>query len=426
MDVIYKCCAGLDVHKASVSACVRRVDVDGAMHSEVREFGTMTKDILALGDWLSAQGVSHVAMESTGVYWKPIWNLLEERFTLLLCNAAHVKQVPGRKTDVRDCQWLAQLLQHGLLQSSYIPAKPQRDLRDLTRNRAQLMAEQTRVANRIQKLLEDANIKLACVATDVLGVSGRAMIEAILDGQTDPVQIAELAQRRLRGKIPQLREALHGNVTDHHRFMLGMFYRHLRQLEQLVAEVDERIEATMASAELNARTEEGNAIPFDRAVTLLDTVPGIDKCTAQAILAEIGTDMRQFPSDRHLASWAGICPGNNESAGKRKTGRISKGNPWLKRVLTQVAWAASHTKNTYLSAQFHRLAKRRGKKRALIALAHSILVSIYHILEQDITYSDLGPDYFDTIAPEKRVQYHKKQIERLGYRVTVEPTSNAA
>lgn len=426
MDVIHECCAGLDVHKKTVAACVRRIGKGGKVISVVREFDTMTQGILQLGDWLAEQEVTHVAMESTGVYWKPIWNLLEERFTLLLCNARHVRNVPGRKTDVRDCQWLAQLLQYGLLTGSFIPPRPHREFRDLTRHRAQLTAEKTRVANRLQKILEDANIKLSSVASDILGVSGRAMIEALIAGEEDPRALAELARRKMRGKIPELRQALRGHMSDHHRYMLRTLYDHLQYLERLIAEMEERIDTLTRSQELNEVPKENDRPPFDEAVRLLDTVPGIDRCTAQAILAEIGTDMTQFPTAAHLASWAGVCPGSNESAGKRKNGRTTKGNRWLMRVLTQVAWAASHTKDTYLSAQYRRLAPRRGKKRAIIALAHSILVSIYHILDQNVTYCDLGAEHFQNIAPAKRAKYLQKQLEKLGYTVTIEPKPLAA
>lgn len=426
MDVMYGCCAGLDVHKESVMACVRRMSDAGRIKQEVREFGTMTSNLLALGDWLSEFGVTHVAMESTGVYWKPIYNLLEERFTLLLCNAQHVKQVPGRKTDVKDCQWLAQLLQVGLLRGSFIPPKPQRELRDLTRHRTQVTGEKTRVANRIQKVLEDANIKLACVATDILGASGRDMIEAIIRGEESPERLAELAKRKLRAKIPQLKKALRGRVTEHHRFMLKTLYEHLRYLESVIADLDTRIDTLIRSDEMRAACEENDVLPFDQAVQLLDTVPGIDVRGAQSILAEIGTDMGRFPTAGHLASWAGLCPGNNESAGKRRTGKTTKGDRWLKAVLHQSAWAASHTKNTYLNAQYRRLAPRRGKKRAVTALGHSILISVYHMLDQRVPYADLGPQQFERTHPERLTRYFTKRLESLGYDVTLQPKPAAA
>jgi transposase len=416
----------LDVHKKSVSACVRRIGKAGGVTSKVREFGTMTEDLVHLGDWLASEGVTHVAMESTGVYWKPIWNLLEDRFSLMLCNARDVKNVPGRKTDTKDCQWLAQLLQHGLLRGSFVPPRPQRELRDLTRHRAQLTGEHTRVANRIAKTLEDANIKLASVASDILGKSGRLMLHAIIDGETDPEQLAELAQRKLRGKIPELKKALRGGVSAHHRYMLKTLLDHLQYLERTIEGLEQRIDELMSSQALNASSEENGTLPFDEAADLLSTVPGIEKRTAQAVLAETGTNMEQFPSSGHLASWAGLCPGNNESAGKRKSGKTTHGNRWLKRALSQAAWAASHTTNTYLSAQYRRIVRRRGKKRAIVALAHTLLTIIYHMLSEHVPYHELGPDYFDTLSPESRARFHKKQLEKLGFEVTLETREIAA
>jgi len=324
--------------------------------------------------------------------------LLEDRFELMLCNARDVKNVPGRKTDAKDCQWLAQLLQYGLLSGSFIPPRPQRELRDLTRHRAQLSGEHTRVANRIAKTLEDANIKLGSVASDILGKSGRLMLEALIAGQTDPEQLADLAQRKMRGKIPELKKALLGHVNEHHRFMLQMLFDHLTYLENGIDDLEHRIQQVMSSDSLNKVPKENDALPFDQAVALLSTIPGVDECTATAVLAETGTDMKQFPSSGHLASWAGVCPGNNESAGKRKSGKTTHGNRWLKRALSQAAWAASHTKNTYLNAQYHRIARRRGKKRAVVALSHTLLTIIYHMLDQQVAYRELGQDYLDTIA----------------------------
>ena len=361
MDLIHACCAGLDVHKKTVVACVRRVGPDGQVSREVRTFGTMTADLLALADWLDAEGVSHVAMESTGVYWKPVFHLLEGRFEVLLVNAQHIKQVPGRKTDVKDAEWIAQLLQHGLLAASFVPPPPIRELRDLTRQRPQLVRERAAVANRIQKVLEDANIKLASVATDVLGVSGRAMLAALIGGSDDPAALADLARGRLRGKIPELPQALQGRVTDHHRFLLRMLLEQVEQLEGLIAEYAARIEEVAA--------------PFAEAAARLETIPGVGAAAAEVIVAEIGTDMTQFPTAGHLASWAGLCPGNNESAGKRRSGKTTKGSQWLRTVLVQVAWAASHTKETIFSATYRRWAKRLGKKKALVALGHKILVT---------------------------------------------------
>lgn len=426
MDIVNEVCAGLDVHKRSISVCVRKANSNGPSKSLVREFSTVTEGILQLGDWLSSHGVKRVAMESTGVYWKPIWNLLETRFELILCNAHDVKNVPGRKTDTKDCQWLALLLQYGLLHGSFIPPRPQRELRDLTRHRAQLTAEHTRVANRIAKTLEDANIKLASVASDILGKSGRLMLEAIIAGQTDPEHLADLAQRKMRGKIPELKKALLGGVNEHHRFMLQMLFDQLEFLEKTIEMLEQHIDGLMGSETLNKTAEENDALPFDQAVTLLCTIPGVQECTATAVLAEIGTLMEQFPTSGHLASWAGVCPGNNESAGKRKSGRTTHGNRWLKRALSQAAWAASHTKNTYLNAQYHRIASHRGKKRAIVALSHTLLTIIYHILNQHVAYHELGKDYLDTVTPKSRLRYHKKQLEKLGFKVTLETQHNAA
>lgn len=426
MDIIYDACAGLDVHKESVSACVRRLDTSGQSVTEVREFRTVTVGILQLGDWMESHKVRHVAMESTGVYWKPIWNLLEGRFELMLCNARDVKNVPGRKTDTRDCQWIAQLLQHGLLNPSFVPPKPHRELRDLTRHRAQLTGERTRVANRIAKTLEDANIKLSSVASDILGKSGRLMIQAIISGENSPEMLADLAQRRLRAKIPALKLALRGGVAEHHRFMLQQLYSHLQYIENSIALFEQRIDFQLRAEELNAVPKENDALPFDQAATLLTSIPGIDTCVAQAVVAEIGTNMKQFPTSGHLASWAGVCPGNNESAGKRRSGRTTEGNRWLKRVLTQAAWAASHTRESYLAEHYRRIARRRGKKRALTALSHTLLTIIYAMLERKVPYEDLGPNFFDTIAPESRVRYYKKQLEKLGYEVTLEEKQHAA
>jgi transposase len=413
MDLVYASCAGLDVHKQTVVACVRRRDAKGKVQQQTRTFGTMTSQLLELADWLAEQDVTHVAMESTGVYWKPIWNLLEDQFEILLVNAQHVKQVPGRKTDVKDAEWIAQLLQHGLLRGSFVPSTPQRELRELTRQRRQLIQARAAVANRVQKVLEDANIKLGSVASDVLGVSGRAMLEAIIAGQEDPEVLADLARRRLRSKIPELRLALRGRVTDHHRFLLRLLLDELTQQEGLIGRLSARITEVMPS-------------PFVEAVQRLATIPGIDERAAENILAEIGTDMDQFPTDGHLASWTGMCSGNRESAGKRQSGKTTKGNRWLRATLVQVAWAASHTKDTYLSAQYRRLAGRRGKKRALVALGHTILVIIYHLLKDQTTYRELGPDYFDRLDTERLTRSLVRRLERLGHTVTLKPQQPAA
>ena len=315
MRIMYRCCAGLDVHKETVQCCVRRVEADGSLQEVVRQFGTMTDDLLEMVEVLKAQGVTHVAMESTGVFWKPIYNLLEEHFCILLVNPAHCKQVPGRKTDVKDCQWLAELLQYGLLQGSFIPPQWQRELRDLTRERTQLINEQTRVANRIHKILEDANIKLGSVATDILGASGREMIGALIRGEEDPEVLAEMARSSLRGKIPQLRRALRGRVREHHRFQLELQWDHLQHLDQLIARLKERITKLCQ--------------PYEQQLALMDEIPGVDRRTAETVMAEVGVDMSQFASDGHLCSWAAVCSGNNESAGKRRSGRTRKDNRWF-------------------------------------------------------------------------------------------------
>lgn len=412
MDSIYRCCCGLDVHKDTVAACLRKIGDDGKIHIEKRTYLTMTKELLALSDWMTSEGVTHVAMESTGVYWKPIWNILEGGFTVLLVNARHIKQVPGRKTAMKDCEWIAQLLQHGLLNSSFVPPTPIRELRDLTRHRAKIIGEQAAAANRIQKTLEDANIKLASVATDVMGVSGRAMLKAIISGQEDPKVLADHAKRRLREKIPQLKLALEGRVTEHHRFMLGTLLEQWEYLESLVKRLDGRIEDVMR--------------PFDESVELLKGIPGVEQRTAENLIAEIGNNMNQFPSAEHLASWAGMCPGNNESAGKRKSGATPKGNRWLRRTLNQSAWAASHTKNTYLSAQYRRLASRRGKKRAIVAVGHTILKIVYHMLKHKVLYHDLGNNYFDHLNSESLKRHLVKRLEKLGHKVTLEPLKEVA
>lgn len=411
MDVIYECVCGLDVHSGSVQACVRRLKA-GRVTQEVRSFGTMTRDILALADWLAAEGVSHVAMESTGVYWKPIYNLLEDRFTVLLVNARHVKHVPGRKTDVKDCQWLAQLLQCGLLKASFVPDRPQREMRDLTRHRAQLVAERAAVANRIHKTLEDANIKLGLVASDILGASGRDMLRALIAGDQTPGQMAELARLKMRCKIPELRLALDGHVTEHHRFVLAELMDQIDDLEGRIERFSRRIEEISG--------------PFAAAIAVVAQLPGFDQRSAEVVVAEIGKDMTRFPTDHHLPAWAGICPGSNESGGKRKSGKTTKGSRWLRATLVQAAWAATHTKNSYFRAQYRRLVGRRGKKRALVAVAHSLLIVIYHVLLTGRPYQDLGVDYFDKLDAHNIVKSHVRRLESLGYKVTLAPCEQVA
>jgi transposase len=374
MEILHPCCAGLDVHKRTGGACARRIEPDGRVHEQVRTFGTMTADLLELADWLDACGARHVAMESTGVFWKPIFHVLEGRFELMLVNARPVKQVPGRKTDVKDAQWIAQLLQHGLLQPSFLPPPPIRELRDLTRQRTQLVRERATVVNRVQKVLEDANIKLASVASDVLGASGRAMIAALIGGESDPERLAEEARGSLRKKRVVLARALQGRVTEHHRFLLRTLMRQEEQLEGLIAEYTARIGEVMA--------------PFAPAVARLRRVPGVGRQAAEVIVAEIGTDMSRFPSAGHLSSWAGMCPGNDQSAGKRRRGRTTKGSRWLRATLVQVAWAAIRTKETIFGVVYRRWAKRLGRKKALVAVGHKILMIIYALLKTQTDYRE--------------------------------------
>jgi transposase len=374
MEILHPCCAGLDVHKRTVVACVRRIGPDGQVHTRVRTFGTMTAELLQLADWLAAEGVRQVALESTGVYWKPVYHLLEGHLELMLVNARHIKNVPGRKTDVKDAEWIAQLLQHGLLTPSFVPPAEIRELRDLTRQRAQLIHERATVVNRVHKVLEDANIKLASVATDVLGKSGRAMIAALIAGETDPDPLAELARGSLRKKRPQLRRALEGRVTEHHRFLLRTLMRQEEQLEGLIAQYGARIEEVMT--------------PFTEATARLRRIPGIGARAAEVIVAEIGTDMAKFPTAGHLCSWAGLCPGNDQSAGKHRSGRTTKGSRWLRATLVQVAWAAIRTKETIFQVVYRRWAKRLGRKKALVAVGHKILSVIYALLKNQTEYRE--------------------------------------
>lgn len=408
MDTLLPKVAGLDVHLRSIQCAVRCRQPAGKLFAQARSFGTMTRDLRTLADYLQSLGVTHVAMEATGVLWKPIWNVLDGRFTLLLVNPRHLKKVPGRKTDVTDAQWLAQLLECGLLKGSFVPPRPIRELRDLTRQRAQLTAEHTRVANRVHKVLEDANIKLQAVASDVLGKSGRAMLRAMLDGETDPEKLAELALGRLRGKIPQLQLALEGNCSEHHRYVLRRLMSQLSYLEGQSDDFSRRIGQEMAKL-----------LPAEKQQRL-DAIPGIDRISIENVIAEIGTDMRVFPDEHHLSSWTGICPGNEESAGKRLRSRTRKGNRWLRRALAEAAWGASHTKDSYLAAQYRRLAARRGKKRALRAVGHSLLTIIYHLLKEDVEYADLGADFFDRLEPQRLKRYLVKRLEQLGYAVTLQ------
>ncbi len=409
MQIVYECCAGLDVHKESIAACALWTDSHGRVQKEVKTFGTMTRDLLAVSDWLASKGVTHVAMESTGVFWKPVYNILEGAFEILLVNAKHIKQVPGRKTDVKDSEWIAQLLQHGLLRGSFIPERPQRELRDLTRHRVQIVHEQHRIANRVQKVLEDANIKLSSVASDVLGVSGRAMIQSLIDGVGDIDKVADQARGTLRKKKDDLRKALEGHVTAHHRFMLETLWDHLKYLEGLLGKLDGRIEDMMR--------------PFASARALLMTIPGVKEQASAVMVAEMGVDMSQFPSSQQFASWAGLCSGNNQSAGKRKSGRTRKGDGWLRCGLCQAAWAASHTKNTYLSSQFRRIAARRGKKRAIVAAAHTIGIIAYEMLKTGKPYKELGANYLDTLQPERLKRSMLRRLRSMGYEVILQPVA---
>jgi transposase len=406
MDVLIARCCGLDVHQKTVVASVRILGPTGEVTRETRTFGTTTRALEALAAWLRPFAVTHIAMEATGVLWKPVWHILEPEWQLLLVNPQHLKRVPGRKSDVQDAEWIAQLLQCGLLRGSYVPPVAIRELRDLTRTRTTLEDETTAVVNRIHKVLEDANIKLSTVASDILGVSGRAMLAAIVAGDTDPERLADLARRRLRLKRAALVEALHGRVTDHHRFLLGRLLTQVRFLEEEIAAFDQRI------AELTR--------PFAAALARLDQIPGINQRTAETVLAEVGTDMTPFPSAPHLVSWAGVCPGKRESAGKSRRARMRKGNRWLTRALAQAAWAARNKKQCYLAAQFRRIARRRGEKRAVIAVAHSMLMATYFILRDGVDYRDLGPAHFERLSPEKLTRDLVRRLEKLGHKVTLE------
>ncbi len=412
MDILYPRCAGLDVHKKFVVACRITRDANGKSVLELRTFSTMTADLLALLDWLEGAGVTHVAMESTGEFWKPVYNILEGHFELLVVNAKHVKNVPGRKTDVKDAQWIAELLQVGLLRASFVPPAGQRAMRDLTRHRSTFIRERAALCNRVQKVLETANIKLASVATDVLGVSGRAMLDALVGGQGDPKGMAELAKGRLRDKRGALEQALTGRVGDVHRFVLGELLCQIDSLDESIARFDAEIERVMA--------------PFAEAVELLDTITGVGQTSAQVIVSEVGVDMSRFASARHLAAWAGVAPGNHESAGKRLSGRTRKGSPALRTALVEAAQAAARTKDTYLAAQYRRLAPRRGQKRAAVAVAHTILVIIYHLLRDGTTYRELGATYFD--ERDRQAVEHRliRRLEALGNEVTIHRRDPAA
>jgi transposase len=412
MEVLYRNCAGLDVHKDTVVACVRHM-VNGSVEREVRTFRTTTRDLLALSQWLADEGCTHVAMEATGVYWKPVWHVLSDGdFALVLANAAHVKNVPGRKSDVNDATWLADLLAHGLIRGSFVPDQQTQEMRNLLRTRKQLVRECSSHIQRLQKTLEDANIKLDSVISDVIGLSGRAMIEALIAGESDPERLAQLAHRRIKAPPEALREALRGRVTRHHRFLLRLHLQQIDAINAAIGEIDQEVDAQVE--------------PFRTAIQLLTTIPGISELSAGVILAEIGRDMSRFPTAGHLISWAGLCPKNDESAGKRRSTRMRKGAPWLKTTLVQCAWAAARKKASYLQAQFHRLRARRGAKKAIGALAASILTIIYRMLTDGTLYHDLGPDHFDKRGKGKQVHRLINRLQNLGFTVEITPAQAAA
>jgi transposase len=399
MEAVHARCSGIDVHRETLVACVR-LQEGRRKHTEVRSFGTTTADILRLHTWLTESGCTHVAMESTGIYWQPVFNLLEGAFVVVLANAQHIKAVPGRKTDVRDCEWLAELLAHGLIRASFIPPAAIRELRDLTRHRKSLIRDRARVLNRIQKLLESANIKLGTVVTHLDGVSGRAILDGLVAGETDPAALASRARGTLRGKTAQLAAALHGRFTPHHRFLLGQL---LSQLDAAATLIED------CSARIAAVTE-----PVTAQITRLQTIVGIGRRTAEVIVSEIGTDMTRFASSAHLASWARVCPGTHESAGKRRPAATGRGNPWLRTALVESAWAAGRARRSYLSVLYRRICRRRGPKRAALALAHRLLVIAYHVLREGSVYQELGPDHFDRLNATQAKRYHLRRLAELG------------
>lgn len=407
MEVLHACCAGLDVHKETVVACVR-VQARGKAKHTVRTFETTTRGLEALSAWLSQNGCRHVAMEATGVYWKPVWHVLAaDGFELTLANAAHVKNVPGRKTDVSDAAWQSDLLAHGLIRASFVPEASQQEMRTLLRTRKQLGREKTSHVQRLQKTLEDANVKLDSVVTDIIGVSGRAMIEALIEGESDPAKLASLGHRRLKASPEALEDALRGRVSEHHRFLLRLHLRQIDALDGAIAQIDQEVEAKLD--------------PFRDAVGLLTTIPGVGALAGRVIVSEIGLDMDRFATDGHLLSWAGLCPRNDESAGKRRSTRLRKGAPWLKTTLVQCAWAATRKKDGYLRAQFHRLRARRGVKKAICAVAASILTAVYHMLKDGTAYQDLGADHFDRRSKDTIARRLVKRLEALGVVVEIKP-----
>lgn len=397
---------GLDVHQATVVACVMTVGSNRQVRKQLRSFGTTTRELGELRQWLQAQGVTHVAMESTGVYWKPVYSILEGSFELIVANAQHIKRVPGRKTDVKDAEWIADLLVHGLLKPSFVPPRPIRELRDLTRYRRKLVESRSAERNRLLKLLETANIKLACVASDVFGVSGRLMLAALVEGEATPQQMAELAKRKLRDKIPQLELALEGRMEEHHRYLLKVQLHRLEAIEQDLSQLEARIQQRLQ--------------PYQKQFDLLKQIPGVDATIAAVIIAEMGVDMGVFPSASQAASWAGVSPGNHESAGKRKSGRVTKGNVYLKTALVEAALAASHQKGSYLREKFYRVKARRGHKRAALAIGHKILVSVYHMLSDGVPYRELGDLYLDKLNRGQIARNLIRRLERMGFTVRIE------
>jgi transposase len=413
MDRVVERCAGLDVHKDSVTACVRTPGEGGRRKEELRTFSATTPGLVLLRDWLAAHDITLVGMEATGVYWKPVFYVLEDDFECWLLNAQHLRNVPGRKTDVQDAAWICQLVEHGLVRPSFVPPKEVRELRNLTRYRKAQINERTREMQRLDKILQDAGIKLSSVATRVLGVSGRAMLDGLVSGTTDPDVLAALAKGALRKKLPALQEALKGRFTSHHALMVGQILAHIDYLDEAIETFSQEIERVIA--------------PFSDKVELLDSIPGVDKRTAEVLIAEIGADMGQFPTHRHLASWAGMCPGNDESAGKRRSGKTRKGSKWLRTALIESARAAARSQGTYMCAQYNRIRGRRGPKKAAVAVGHSILVIAYYVLLRDLPYEELGPDYFiDRESPEAYKRRLVRQLERLGHSVTLQPLPQTA
>jgi transposase len=408
MEVLHARCAGLDVHKETVVACARTLE-GRKVATETRTFATTVKGLLELSSWLGTNGCTHVAMEATGVYWKPVWHVLEGAFELVLANAAHVRNVPGRKTDVKDAEWLAELLAHGLIKASFVPPRPIQELRDLTRTRKQLVREVAQHTQRIQKTLENANIKLDAVISDILGQTGRAILEALIAGGKDPEELVKLRNPHIRASREELVEALRNTVTDHHRFMLRLHLAQIDALKQGLKNLDQQLEKALD--------------PFRHKAELLATIPGVADLTAQVLLAEIGTDMTRFVTPGHLLSWATFCPRNDESAGKRRSTRTLKGNKWLKATLVQAAWAAVRTKDSYLRAQYFRLRARRGPKKAIVAVAASMLTAAYFILRDGVPYRELGPAHFDRLRSTKTVQHLLKRLQNLGYSVKIEPAA---